>query len=164
MWLGDGGRDAWVEDDGEPDGLDAPPYALSDEVDDDPDGAGDVWADDELDEHELDDEWEAPPATEAPGRRIPLPAFALGALVGMLLLGLLWGATAMFGGGSNTPADRAPAGRNPGAQEAAATSEAPSRPRRLERCRRADAELAVPLRAATSAMDHWEVQIGAMNK
>ena len=186
MWLGDDAQGgARVGDDGdmEPDGLDSPPYALTDEVDDDPDGAD--WADEDWDDEEwADDEWadeepaqqepagdepavdqpEDEPEDEAPRRRLLVPAFALGAVVGMLLLGLVWGATAMFGG-SEAPADKAPtAGTNPDAQQAAATSAAPSRPSRMERCQRADAALTAPLQAASAAMDQWEVHIGAMNK
>ena len=164
MWLGDDAQDdAWVEDDGdrEPDGLDSPPYALADEVSaDDPDAVEGDWDEDEW----ADDEWADQP-DDAPGRRMLVPAFVLGAVVGMLLLGLVWGATAMFGG-SDAPAGRAAIGRTNTDQPspAAATSAAPPGPTRLERCRHADAELTVPLEAASSAMDQWEVHVGAMNK
>ncbi len=140
MWLGEDAQgDAWVEDDGErdPDGLDAPPYALADEVRRPGRGRG-RWPG-------TSGPTTSGPTTsgstrseedEAPGRRILLPAFALGAVVGMLLLGLVWGATAMFGG-SDAPADRAPTGgTNRDPQQAAATSAAPAGPTRLERCRR----------------------------
>lgn len=168
MWLGGYAQDDGGEHDGGrgPDGLDAPPYALADELhDDEPDEVDDWgehdWAGDEYDVYDVyDEEGEE---GEAPSRRVLVPAFALGAVVGMLLLGLVWGATAVFGG-SDSPADKAPTGGANPQQAAESSPAAPSRPPPLERCRRADADLAAPLQAANAAMDQWEVHIGAMNK
>ena len=104
-------------------------------------------------------------AERAGGRTIP--AFLSGALAGILVLGLIWAATAAL---RDTFTGTGQAATTPVTSPATTTAdpirvvEASRPPTRKDRCRRADAELAAPLRAATPALDQWEIHVGAMNK
>jgi hypothetical protein len=118
---------------------------------------------------------------DEPGRRRLVPAFLLGTLAGLVVFAIVWGLLAQFTGDGNEPvADTgAPRGvvakddatstqdgsdATQGQQPQAAQEPTSSQEGQLPRCRRADAELAVPLRAAASALSQWEVHVGAMNK
>lgn len=102
-----------------------------------------------------------------PRPRSRLLAFVSGALVGGMVVGLLW-ATAR----SVIDADSVE-GPMTGSSSATtrATDGAPSHPAgavavasRMERCGQVDAELAAALGAAGPAIDQWAVHIGVMNK
>jgi hypothetical protein len=155
----------------------------SDEPDTRPeDGTGDTWDEDTVDtgvghssEHEWamgESEWEEPePEYEEPNRGRALPAFLVGALAGVVALGLVWATTVVITGTdddtgrlaastvTNTVTSTATAGAEPDHH-----SDAPTGPSRMHRCRQADEELAGLLRAAGPALDQWEIHIGAMNK
>jgi hypothetical protein len=116
-----------------------------------------------------EDEWEAARGGGSDEKRGMAPAFILGGLVGMLVLGLVWVTTAVVAG--DEPKD----GSGVAEQEIAALSQAsPSADpaaeeptvfrTRLDRCQVAADRLAEPLRAAGPAMDQWEVHVGAMNQ
>jgi hypothetical protein len=103
-----------------------------------------------------------------PDRRSMLVAFVVGALAGMVVLGLVWAtaryvvtapdsdqATAIGGTSTTTPA---------GDGEPSQGDRIAGVPSRMHLCRRADADLTAALQAAAPAMDQWEVHIGAMNK
>ena len=105
-------------------------------------------------------------AERAGGRTIP--AFLSGALAGILVLGLIWAATAVL---RDTGTGTRPCGHDPGHEHGDNRTRSRSgwsrrRDHRVgqDRCRQADAELAAPLRAATPALDQWEIHVGAMNK
>jgi hypothetical protein len=89
-------------------------------------------------------------------------AFALGALAGCVLLGLVWVAVSV---GADDPPSAGVRANGLGRldQRPAAASAAPG-PTRLQRCASVAEALAVPVRAAGPAMDQWEVHVGAMNK
>ena len=99
-----------------------------------------------------------------------LPAFLIGALAGMLVLGLVWMTISFATGGDE--GNRG--GGDAGASAAGVADESgrgtarddggSAQPSRMDRCRRADAGLQAPLRSAAPAMDQWEVHVGAMNK
>ncbi len=92
-----------------------------------------------------------------------LPAFAVGLLVGAVILGLVWAGSALMGGeadaGSTTP---------PPTRASSLLSEPAAAPvvtrTRHDRCVDAVARLRAPLDAAGPAMDQWRVHVGAMNK
>jgi hypothetical protein len=111
--------------------------------------------------------WAAPEEHEEPAGGRAIPAFVAGALAGILVLGLIWAATVVL---RDNGAPTRPAATTPVASNAAAAAEptwqaeALRPPSRTDRCRRADTDLAVPLRAAAPALDQWEVHVGAMNK
>jgi hypothetical protein len=115
-------------------------------------------------------EWAAAPEYEKSDRGRMIPVFLVGALAGMVLLGLVWATTAIRTGSGSGPVTTTAATVT--ATTGTATTdagpsqqtEAPPEPSQLDRCRRADAELAGPLRAAVPALDQWEIHIGAMNK
>jgi hypothetical protein len=109
-----------------------------------------------------DDEW-ALGETEGDARTIA--AFLVGALVGLVSLGLVWGTTVLLtgGDGSEVAASMATATVTLGADSNDDTA-TPAPTSRIDRCRRADAALAESLRAAVPALDQWEVHVGAMNK
>ena len=96
-----------------------------------------------------------------------LAAFLVGALAGIMILGLVWAMTGLFAG---TDSDRTatagsrvtstPTSDSGPSQE----TEVSGSPSLFFRCRQADRELAGLLLAAGPAMDQWEVHIGAMNK
>ena len=110
--------------------------------------------------------WATPEENE-PARGRAIPAFVSGALAGILVLGLIWAATSVL---RDTGTATRPAATTPVASNAAAAAEptwqaeALRPPSRTDRCRQADTDLAVPLRAAAPALDQWEVHVGAMNK
>jgi hypothetical protein len=112
-------------------------------------------------------EWAAPPpAHDGPGRRGTISAFLVGALAGLVALGVVWAVTVIL-----TDPDADPDGVATTAVTRTATTgtepspetEAPT-PTPTDRCRQAAAELAAPLRVAVPALDQWEVHVGAMNK
>lgn len=106
-----------------------------------------------------DTEWAAPPEHEDPKHVRMFPAFLVGALAGMVALGLIWATTAVFTGtASNNSTDNGQVARTP-ATPATGAETSPE-----DRCRQADAELARPLRAAVPALQQWEIHVGAMNK
>jgi hypothetical protein len=93
-------------------------------------------------------------------------AFGLGALVGIVLLGVVWvtfsavsddpvsvGRGSVGGTGQAGPVDQSPA-----------AVDRPSGPTPMQRCASVADALGVPLRAAGPAMDQWEVHVGAMNR
>jgi predicted RNA-binding Zn ribbon-like protein len=95
------------------------------------------------------------------------PAFLIGALAGIVALGLIWAMTTVLTGSDNGTDNgqvaRTPATPATGAEPTQhAQASPPSGPE--DRCRQADAELARPLRAAVPALDQWEIHVGAMNK
>jgi hypothetical protein len=152
-----GGRDA-----GDADDSDARPGG----------GAPDTWGTPDPGiggrEHEwaLDEaEWAAAPENEERDRRPMISAFLIGALAGMVALGLVWATTAIFdssdSGRAATTAMKGTA--TTGAEPSQQTQSSPG-PSQEDRCRQADAELAGPLRAAVPALDQWEIHVGAMNK
>jgi hypothetical protein len=123
------------------------------------DGRAHEWAMD-------DTEWVSALEDERPERRQMVPAFLVGALAGMVALGLVWATIAIFDDSDSGSVDTASAGsRTPttGADPGEQTQASPQ-PSRMDRCRQADAELSGPLRAAGPAMAQWEVHVGAMNK
>jgi hypothetical protein len=107
-------------------------------------------------------EWSVGPEDEERDRRQLIPAFLVGALAGIVALGVVWAATAILTDSDSGPAAivvtrTATVGAKPSLQSSAGPSEE-------DRCRQADTELAGLLRAAVPAMDQWEIHIGAMNK
>jgi hypothetical protein len=111
--------------------------------------------------------WATAEESEEPAGRRAIPAFVSGALAGILVLGLIWAATAVL---RDTGTGTRPAATIPVASTATADAE-PTRevealrpPSRTDRCRQADEDLAAPLRAAAPALDQWEIHVGAMNK
>lgn len=111
--------------------------------------------------------WVAAQENEEPTGGRALPAFLTGALAGILVLGVIWAATAVL---RDPGTGTRPAATTPVAS-AATTDAEPTReveasrpPSRKDRCRQADAELAAPLRVAAPALDQWEIHVGAMNK
>jgi hypothetical protein len=117
---------------------------------------------------------DAPPDDGArePDRKRLVPAFLVGALVGMVALALVWATTTLVADGAEgtdgTDVGRVAAGgvtSTPSAgTEPSQQPQASPRPSRRERCRQAVAELAVPLRVAAPALDQWAIHVGAMNK
>jgi hypothetical protein len=117
---------------------------------------------------EQPEEWE----TDGDGedRAGTVPAFVLGGLVGMLVLGLVWVTTAVVAG------DEPREDSGVADQDLAALSQAsPSvdleveepvvvRRTRLDRCQVAADRQAASLQVADPAMSQWEVHVGAMNK
>jgi hypothetical protein len=113
------------------------------------------------------DEWE----TDGEDRTGTAPAFVLGGLVGMLVLGLVWVTTAVVAGDEPRTEDSGVADQDLAALSQASPSvdlevEEPVvvRRTRLDRCQVAAGRLAAPLQAADPAMGQWEVHVGAMNK
>jgi hypothetical protein len=120
-------------------------------------------------------DWAAAPEYDEPDDERTIPAFLVGALAGMVALGLVWAMT-VFLDGAETDSRRAATSAEtsvaaspgattgttdptPGQEAVAAPPSSPQNP-----CERADAALAEPLQAAVPAMDQWEIHIGAMNK
>lgn len=103
------------------------------------------------------------PAEEPAGSRL-VPAFLLGLLAGIVVLGLVW--MIVWAAGSTAEVESAPSqARLPGlASGSPSASASPAGPTRMERCASAAAALRVPLSAADPAMAQWEVHVGAMNK
>jgi hypothetical protein len=111
------------------------------------------------------DEAGAAPAASSglPDRRLA-QAFGVGALVGVVLLGLVWVTVSAV---SDDPAPSVGGDSRVGTVDdtpaAADQTQAPA-PTRFERCASVADALAVPVRAAGPAMDQWEVHVGAMNR
>jgi hypothetical protein len=95
-------------------------------------------------------------------------SFALGALVGFLLLGMIW--IMLSATSDRRPATGARATATPGHSAAPGREETPAAastspgPSRLQRCANEAAALAVPIRAAGPTLDQWQVHVGAMNQ
>jgi hypothetical protein len=105
--------------------------------------------------------------TSEPDRRRWLPAFILGAVGGVVALGLVWATAAIVVDTDPDSGQAAPSS----ATSTATTSAEPSQqaavarpPTQRDRCREVDAELTGQLQAAAPALDQWEVHVGAMNK
>jgi hypothetical protein len=99
--------------------------------------------------------------------RGPEATFAVGAVVGAAVLGVVWLLVAMLTGGSSEAPDNSadatvvnPWADSPAAEPEVASPEVTS----TARCASAATALGGPLRAAGPAMDQWAVHIGAMNK
>jgi hypothetical protein len=105
------------------------------------------------------------PEEEPSGNRL-LPAFLLGLLAGLVLLGLVWMTIWVVSGDSGDVEGTSDQARIGGAisESPSASASASPGPTRMERCVSAAAALREPLRAAEPAMDQWEVHVGAMNK
>jgi hypothetical protein len=111
--------------------------------------------------------WPTAEEKEEPAGGRAMPAFLLGVLAGILVLGLIWAATVVLrdtGTGTRPVATTPVASTAPADAEPAGEVEALGPPSRTDRCRQADADLAAPLRAAAPALDQWEIHVGAMNK
>ena len=111
--------------------------------------------------------WATAEVNEDPAGGRTIPAFVSGALAGILVLGLIWAATAVLrdeGTGTRPAATTSVTRTTPADAEPTREVEASRPPSREDRCRQADAELAAPLRAAAPALDQWEIHVGAMNK
>ena len=109
------------------------------------------------------------PEHEEPKHVRMFPAFLVGALAGMVALGLIWATTAVLTGtASNDSTDHGQVARTPATPATGAEPTQPAQasrpPSPEDRCRQADAELARPLRAAVPALQQWEIHVGAMNK
>jgi hypothetical protein len=89
-----------------------------------------------------------------------VPAFFLGALVGLLALGLVW-ATVAFTGSSTSEASIRQRSAHAAAPGAAARR---SHPDPVAQCRAVEAAQQRALSAAGSTLDQWEVHVGAMNR
>jgi hypothetical protein len=177
-----GPRDAGDADDSDARHGDVAPTWGKDNVDHDEGGAGDQDApvDDRLAKGPepgigaLGDEWAMDEAERAAGpedeerdRRPMILAFLVGALAGMVALGLVWATTASLADSdsdSGRVATTAVTGTATTDADPSQQTQSPSEPSQEDRCRQADAELAGPLRAAVPALDQWEIHIGAMNK
>jgi hypothetical protein len=114
-------------------------------------------------------EWAAAPEYEETDQERAIPAFLVGALAGMVALAVVWAMTAVLsgtGGETSTDSSRAATTAAPTAATTGAgpSDQASAVPGQVDRCRRADAELARPLRAANPALNQWEVHVGTMNK
>ena len=103
-------------------------------------------------------------AHASPRRHLDRPlaqAFGIGALAGMVLLGLIWVTV------SSVTHDPASAGRGDRAsitdQSRTTTGRIPG-PTPVQRCARVAGALLEPLHAAGPALDQWQVHVGAMNK
>lgn len=103
------------------------------------------------------------PADEPAGSRL-VPAFLLGLLAGIVVLGLVW--MIVWAASDTAEIEGAPnQARLPGlASGSPSASPSPEGPTRMERCTSAANALRAPLRAADPAMAQWEVHVGAMNK
>lgn len=120
----------------------------------------DEWAMDEV-------ERAAAPEYEERDRRPMISGFLVGALAGMVALGLVWATTAILADSdsdSGRVATTAMTGMATTDAEPSQQTQSSPEPSQEDRCRQADAELAGPLRAAVPALDQWEIHIGAMNK
>jgi hypothetical protein len=120
-------------------------------------------------------DWAAAPEYDEPDGERTIPAFLVGALAGMVALGLVWAMTVFLDGAATdgrraaTSAETSVATSpepttattepSPGREAVAAPPSSPQTP-----CEQADAALTAPLRAAGPALDQWEVHVGAMNK
>jgi hypothetical protein len=117
-------------------------------------------------EHEWamgDTEWTASPGYQEAGGERKIPAFLVGALTGMVALGLLWAGTALLNGTGTDGRRAASSSATAEVKPSQHTPVAPE-PSRANPCRRVDQALAGALRTATPALDQWEVHVGAMNK
>jgi hypothetical protein len=109
----------------------------------------------------------AAPEYEERDRGPMISAFLIGALAGMVALGLVWATTAILADNdsdSGRVATTAMTGTATTDAEPSQQTQSSPVPSQEDRCRQADAELAGPLRAAVPALDQWEIHIGAMNK
>jgi len=119
-------------------------------------------------------DWAAAPEYDEPDDERTIPAFLVGAVAGMVALGLVWAMTVFLDGAETdsrrgatsaetsvaaSPGSTGTTAPKPGQEAVAATPSSPQNP-----CEAADAALAAPLRAAAPAMDQWEIHVGAMNK
>jgi hypothetical protein len=107
------------------------------------------------------------PEYEERDRRPMISGFLVGALAGMLALGLVWATTAILADSDSDSGRVATTAMTGTATTDAEPSQQPQsspEPSQGDRCRQADAELAEVLRAAVPALDQWEIHIGAMNK
>jgi len=89
--------------------------------------------------------------------------FAGGFAIGVLLVGVLWGAVALVTG-SDEPASGQAGDTQVGVPLGAPSATRPAGPSRMDRCVEAEGVLAGPLREARPALDQWAVHVGAMNK
>jgi hypothetical protein len=170
---GDVAPDTWGKDDVDHDeggagDQDAPvdDRRLVKATDPDPDPGADPGADAREHEWAMDEaERAAAHEYEERDRRPMISVFLVGALAGMLALGLVWATTAILADSDSgrvattAMTDTATTDAEPSQQ----TQSLPE-PSQEDRCRQADAELAGLLRAAVPALDQWEIHIGAMNK
>jgi hypothetical protein len=92
-------------------------------------------------------------------------AFALGALIGVVVVGLVWAGSASLSddeprAGAPTPSARPVAGSG----SAAGSTRTGPADDPVERCATASARMESAVAAAVPAMDQWQVHVGAMNK
>jgi hypothetical protein len=115
------------------------------------------------------EDWPAETDDVVPDRSGTAPAFLLGALLGMLILGLVWITASVLQ--DDAPSEAiAPepdvtanlSGAEPLREDEQAI--VVIRKTRLDRCQVAAGRMAAPLQAADPAMGQWEVHVGAMNK
>jgi hypothetical protein len=109
----------------------------------------------------------APPDRRVRGRRGTISAFLVGALAGLVALGVVWATTVILtdtDGGTSSAATTAGTSTATTGTEPSPETDAPTSPSPTDRCREAAAELAAPLRVAVPALDQWQVHVGAMNK
>jgi hypothetical protein len=99
------------------------------------------------------------------GETLPptIVGFGLGAVVGMVLVGLVWLGVASLTG-SSVPVAKEDVGSPVGLNLSASPEPQDQRPTPLERCRTADSRVTPALHAADPAISQWEVHVGAMNK
>jgi hypothetical protein len=97
-------------------------------------------------------------------RRLDRPlarAFGIGALAGMVLLGLVWVTVSAV---SHDPASAGREDRASLTDQSLSTTGRPPGPTPVQRCARVAGALLGPLQAAGPALDQWQVHVGAMNK
>ena len=108
---------------------------------------------------------EGTPDRRTPDRRTPAPAFLVGGLAGMLVLGLVWVTASILDDRAKDSPSVVDTTAHDEAQEAAEEeSGTEGRRAQLDRCREAAGRLSAPLRAAQPAMDQWEIHVDAMNQ
>ena len=113
------------------------------------------------DEREEHDPQAGPVTTAATSPTMQLvQAFGLGALVGVVLLGLVWMTVSDVTDDPVWPVDRA--GRA-GLRGDVPNVDRPQAPNHLQRCATAAGALEAPVRAAGPALKQWELHVGAMN-
>lgn len=100
----------------------------------------------------------APAAAPGLPDRPLVQAFGLGALVGIVLLGLVWVTV------SAVTDDPAPGGRANRSSLLDQSRMTPAGPSPVQRCASVAGALLQPLDAAGAALDQWEVHVGAMNR
>jgi hypothetical protein len=88
-------------------------------------------------------------------------AFGIGALVGMVLLGLIWVTVSSV---SEEPSSAGRGARASITDQSHTTTERIPGPTPVQRCARVAGALLEPMHAAGPALDQWQVHVGAMNK